>query len=514
MNKRRCLKNGGRPQAFWGALISAAASLIGTGLSISAQQKNQAQALAEQKRIQQEQEQQERAEKQAQSMNNYFATLGQENGDDIVFKCGGRRKLRNGGVRITDGGYAIPIGYDTSLLQGSTHNQLNESGKTGIGIKVGKKEIEAENGEVVQNTGNEIRVFSAQPMFGNISPAEAVLEGADEDKVFKAQETIKKRYSLKNGKSTPVGNRHKAAWGATFTTPDYIGLGVNTLGSVLSGIWANKAYRDLADGLKYEMPEFYEEHAVAGPTRYHNAAQRANVERNRLNSRRSIARNSASSLAGLERMQKVDTDALYQLNELWDIKENKENEMRMKNAEMENDIRARNAMARNQYYQTIANLKNNELAERMRLKQAAVDSNVGMIQGIGSSIGGFLQQGIDNYQADQARRMQLATSPYGSAERMSSLGVDFSPALMKTLMSDAQTRMNKFKDDTSESGIKNYNDAMDSYNYWAGLLKKPATSYTRRSLTVPTISQTPTTRRSIVTDIDDGYNYERRRWSR
>ena len=43
--KRRCLKNGGRERAFWGALIGAAASLIGTGLSISAQSRNQKAAL-------------------------------------------------------------------------------------------------------------------------------------------------------------------------------------------------------------------------------------------------------------------------------------------------------------------------------------------------------------------------------------------------------------------------------------------------------------------------------------
>ena len=84
-----------------------------------------------------------------------------------------------------------------------------------------------------------------------------------------------------------------------------------------------------------------------------------------------------------------------------------------------------------------------------------------MIQGIGSSIGGFLQQGIDNYQADQARRMQLAASQYGSAERAASMGVDFSPSTMKALRDDAQTRMNRF-----DVGSTDYNAAKQSYDFW------------------------------------------------
>lgn len=477
--KRRCLKNGGRERAFWGALIGAAASLIGTGLSISAQSRNQKEALAEQERIRREQEEQERAEQQTRTMNNYFATLGEDEDDELVYKSGGRRKLRNAGARITDGGYAIPIGNNTSLLQGKLHSQVNESGNTGIGIKVGNKEIEAENGEVIQKKGDEFRVFSAQPMLAGISPAEAVMEGADKDKVFKAQESIKRRYHLRNGKSTPI-ERNRALWGATFTTPDYIGLGTNIGASLLSGLWANSAYDDLINSVDYSLPDYIDEMYVAGPTRWRNDAQRAEVERARLNTRRSIARNTSSSAVGLGRMQEVDTTAMHELNKLWDEKANKETEMRQANAEREQQVRGRNAAARNAYYQKVAELKNQQLATKLGLQQAKVDSNVGMIQGIGSSIGGFLQQGIDNYQADQARRMQLAASQYGSAERAASMGVDFSPSTMRALRDDAQTRMGRF-----DVGSTDYNAALDSYNFWNSKLSKPITSTPskKRSLT-------------------------------
>ena len=136
-------------------------------------------------------------------------------------------------------------------------------------------------------------------------------------------------------------------------------------------------------------------------------------------------------------MQKADTDAMYQVNELWDTKNNKEAELRMKNAEMENNMRARNAAARNEYYRTVAQIRNNELATRMGLKQAAINSNVGMIQGIGSSIGGFLQQGIDNYENEQARIAQVASSENGSAKRMASMGYNFSQDELASLYNDA-----------------------------------------------------------------------------
>ena len=462
--KRRCLKNGGRERAFWGALIGAAASLIGTGLSISAQSRNQKEMLEEQKRLQEENTRREQTENAARSINNYFAS-GDDYEDDYEFKRGGRRKLRNAGARITDGGYAIPIGNNTSLLQGSLHSQVNESGNTGIGIKVGNKEIEAENGEVVQKKGDEFRVFSAQPMLAGISPAQAVMEGADEDKVFKAQESIKRRYHLRNGKSTPV-ERNKALWGATFTTPDYIGLGTNIAGSLLSGIWGNSAYNDLINSVDYDIPEFVDEMYVAGPDHWRNAAQRAEVRRNQLMGRRSIARNTASSAVGLDRMQKLDTDAMFELNKLWDEKANKETEMRQANAERRQQVLARNATNKNAYLQKVAEIKNQQLATKLGLQQSKLNNNVAMIQGIGSSIGGFLQSGIDNYQAEQARLMQLAASPYGSAERAASLGVDFTPNMMRALRDDAQTRFDRFKDDTSESGIKARTDAQQSIDFW------------------------------------------------
>ena len=99
-----------------------------------------------------------------------------------------------------------------------------------------------------------------------------------------------------------------------------------------------------------------------------------------------------------------------------------------------------------------------------------------MIQGIGSSIGGFLQQGIDNYQADQSRRLLLATSQYGTAERAAQMGFAFNKDLMETLKNDAQSRIDMYENDNSEAGIKARNDAQQSYDFWTNQLNSYNTS--------------------------------------
>jgi hypothetical protein len=88
-------------------------------------------------------------------------------------------------IKITDGGYAIPLGNDYFLMRGRTHEQ------GGIGIGENKKNnIEVENGEIVKIGQKDIKVFSDQPMLNGISPANALLMGARPEDVFTAQQAI------------------------------------------------------------------------------------------------------------------------------------------------------------------------------------------------------------------------------------------------------------------------------------------------------------------------------------
>lgn len=110
------------------------------------------------------------------------------------------------GIYITDGGNATKIGNNTYLLRGGSHEDVNETGQTGIGINVGGNEVEAEGGEVAQEKNGALRIFSAQPILGNgMSPAQAILRGYNKDSVFSQQQAFKKRNGLKDDGSAKYG---------------------------------------------------------------------------------------------------------------------------------------------------------------------------------------------------------------------------------------------------------------------------------------------------------------------
>lgn len=89
---------------------------------------------------------------------------------------------------VVAGGIAQPLGNNFFYMNGRKHSQggidIGPSDKTGI---------EVEGGEVVETNGNELKVYSAQPIINGVSPAKLVMGGANPDKVFKAQEDFKDR---------------------------------------------------------------------------------------------------------------------------------------------------------------------------------------------------------------------------------------------------------------------------------------------------------------------------------
>ena len=94
---------------------------------------------------------------------------------------------------VVRGGVAIPLGRNLYYMKGRKHSQG--------GIDIGKNPrtgLEVEDGEIIQMKPKELRVLSAQKGIGtgNISPAQAVLNGANPDKVFNEQERFKDRYGI------------------------------------------------------------------------------------------------------------------------------------------------------------------------------------------------------------------------------------------------------------------------------------------------------------------------------
>lgn len=475
--KRRCLSVGGRQKAFWGAVIPAALSLVGTGLGIASQNKAQRKAMEEERRLRQLQLEREQMENTASTINNYFNTVTPDD-REYEYARGGRRRLRNAGVMLTDGGPVVNVATGEAMYPGDIvspgkyinlgvkHNQRNPQGGEATGwITPDGKRFETEANETDIVTPNEVMVFSARNKKNGISYADRALNGENPTRLMREQLKDKRR-SIKTG-------RTKAMRGAIFNTPDYIGLGVNVLGSLLSGVWGNRSYNRLLDDLNYTLPEYVDESYVAGPTRVYDDAKRAAIRRQDINARNDILNNTASANVGLDRSQTVGTNSMYETMKVADETLNKNIELRQANAERQQAVRARNAAGRNAYYQKIADIQNTRARDRLDLLKGKITSNVGMIQGIGSSIGGFLQQGIDNYQADQATRMYLSASPYGTAERMANMGVHFSKGLMQDLLNDAEFEADKYENDTSKKGIKSYNQAIQRADFWRGRLNNP-----------------------------------------
>ena len=161
--------------------------------------------------------------------------------DGIVVNAGNGNYIPN----IIRGGAAIPIGKKNFYyMQGRKHEQG--------GIDVGrnpKTGLEVEGEEVMQVTPNEVRVYSSVPFLRGVSPAELVLNGANANKVFAAQEKYKNnnrinddgtkyKYGGDNRQSTDSINKNTN----TFNPNDFTFRNINTLDKVKSIEFKNGNY--------------------------------------------------------------------------------------------------------------------------------------------------------------------------------------------------------------------------------------------------------------------------------
>lgn len=192
--KTPAMRLGGRKKCWIGTAITAATSIAGSLFGAAAQKRE----MRRQKSIQDWQNTTQEAANMTTALNN-----SQDYQEDYLrqFRTAARlgKTLGAKGIYITDGGDATKIGSNTYLLRGGSHEDVNETGQTGIGINVGGNEVEAEGGEVAQKKNGALRIFSAQPILGNgMSPAQAILRGYNKDSVFKQQQAFKKRNGLKD----------------------------------------------------------------------------------------------------------------------------------------------------------------------------------------------------------------------------------------------------------------------------------------------------------------------------
>ena len=137
---------------------------------------------------------------------------------------------------VVAGGIAQPLGNNFFYMNGRKHSQggidIGPSDKTGI---------EVEDGEVVETNGNELKVYSAQPIINGVSPAKLVMGGANPNKVFKAQEDFKDRNRINDD-----GTKYKKG-GKIYQAPDEYKRQIAESGSIIIGgyptIAGNRNYK-------------------------------------------------------------------------------------------------------------------------------------------------------------------------------------------------------------------------------------------------------------------------------
>lgn len=137
---------------------------------------------------------------------------------------------------VVAGGIAQPLGNNFFYMNGRKHSQggidIGPSDKTGI---------EVEDGEIVETNGDELKVYSAQPIINGVSPAKLVMGGANPNKVFKAQEDFKDRNRINDD-----GTKYKEG-GKIYQAPDEYKRQIAESGSIIIGgyptIAGNRNYK-------------------------------------------------------------------------------------------------------------------------------------------------------------------------------------------------------------------------------------------------------------------------------
>ena len=148
---------------------------------------------------------------------------------------------------------------------------------------------------------------------------------------------------------------------------------------------------------------------VAGKfvTNYNINPQLSNLERQRQQAYTSIDRDTASSVAANERRNAINLNTTLAENELYNKKYQTEADMLNKDTLNQQEVANKSIAAYNDW-------RENYNKYMAAIAGGRSESNVVMIQGIGNSIGNFLQQGIDRHQMGLNRRAYLATADKGN----------------------------------------------------------------------------------------------------
>lgn len=416
----RCKMRNARPKAPLGTAIaigSLAANVLGQGLGLwnsNKQRQAQAEEMQRELDLQKRQLNLQNLNNQAAALNSGVLSQQDEYPQGIIYANGGKVKYKqfegkNNEVvevdnpyafDVTDGGEAIPLDNNTFLLRGASHEQVNESGNTGIGML----------------TGSSARVFSDDITMPNgMTVSEFVQQGGNKDIAFRWQEAFKKHYRLnddgtmKRNKLRSVSSidRPRAALGTALAWGN---AGVGILGSLLSRVTGNSSYNRMKDYLgNYQktldnLSPYYGGGFMSGPTNYRNDQAWRTLRQSIGSALNSNYRNTASSNTALQNAQQIINSGNTEAEKIRQDELDKNFEARMKNAEMYNQHNANMAQMINNFNVQKGQLQADFLGKQLDVANSRYSDNIAMWQGIIDSVGGLSQ-----YYADrEADETQLA----------------------------------------------------------------------------------------------------------
>lgn len=124
-----------------------------------------------------------------------------------------KRKVKHKVIapNIVRGGQAIPMGNNFYYMKGRKHSQG--------GIDIGKNPrtgLEVEDGEIMEMSPKEVKVYSSVPFLNGKSPAQKVLGGENPATVFRQQEEYKDKNNINDD-----GSKNKKSMGGLKRSKDY-----------------------------------------------------------------------------------------------------------------------------------------------------------------------------------------------------------------------------------------------------------------------------------------------------
>ena len=211
------------------------------------------------------------------------------------------------------------------------------------------------------------------------------------------------------------------------TTQDYIGLGIDTLAALGSGLIN---YNSASKTYIPERTSIIQSSKL--PTYYNISPQVEEIRRQRNKAFNDISHNTSSSVATINRMNRIASDSALGIDKLYATKENEENKMLTQDALNQQSVAAENAKLQADYETNKANILNAQ-------NQAKADAINLSLSGLSQAWNNFASSVENRYDSRQNEIAAISSSNSPSVVKNAiSLGYNLSPEVLANLYKNSK----------------------------------------------------------------------------